>query len=183
MKVLVACEYSGLVRDAFIDRGHDAISCDILPTEQPGPHYQGDVLDILYDGWDMMIAFPPCTYLSFVGNARLKEVGRFSKRQKALDFVQILMDAPVDRIAIENPLGWIGTLIRKPDQIIQPYYFGHSFSKRTCLWLKNLPPLMATCIELERKEFVNSMPHTKDRAKNRSKTFSNIALEMARQWG
>jgi len=139
MRVLVACEYSGRVRDAFRLLGHDAMSCDLLPSEAPGPHYQGDVRDILNDGWDLMVAHPDCTYLCSSGlhwNRRVP--GRDELTEEALDFVRLLMDAPIPRIAIENPVGRICTAIRKPDQFIQPYQFGHDASKKTGLWLKNL---------------------------------------------
>ena len=145
MKVLIACEYSGRVRDAFIARGHDAISCDLLPTEAPGPHYQGDVMDIIGDGFDLMIAHPPCTYLAVSGlhwNGRTP--GRAQKTEDALDFVRMLMSANVPRIAVENPVSCISTRIRKPDQVIQPWWFGEDASKKTCLWLKGLPPLIPT---------------------------------------
>lgn len=144
MRVLVACEYSGRVRDAFIARGHDAMSCDLLPTDVPGPHYQGDVFDIINDGWDLMVAHPPCTYLCSSGlhwNTRNPE--RAKMTEEALDFVR---DAPVPRIALENPIGCIGTRIRKADQIIQPWQFGHDASKATCLWLNSLLPLRPTKI-------------------------------------
>lgn len=145
MKVLVACEYSGRVRDAFRALGHDAMSCDLLPTDVPGPHYQGDVRDVLDRGWDLMIAHPPCTYLCSSGLHWNKRVpGRAQLTEEALDFVRLLLDAPVERIAIENPIGCIGTRIRKPDQTIQPWQFGEDASKATCLWLKNLPPLKPT---------------------------------------
>lgn len=183
MKILVACEFSGIVRDAFIARGHEAVSCDLEPTEKTGPHYQGDVKDIINQGWDMMIAFPPCTYLCTAGSVHWKKPGILEKQQEALEFVRFLMGADITKISIENPVGVISTAIRKPDQIIQPYYFGHEKSKRTCLWLKGLPPLMATCIELSHCDFVMTMKHTKDRQKNRSRTFENVAFEMARQWG
>ena len=144
MKVLIACEYSGVVRDAFLANGHDAMSCDILPTESPGPHYLGDVLDILGDGWDLMIAHPPCTYLS-VSGIHWNNRGRgWENTEKALDFVRLLMSANIPKIAIENPVSIISSRIRKPDQIIQPYQFGHDASKATCLWLKNLPRLKPT---------------------------------------
>lgn len=144
MKVLIACEYSGTVRDAFIAAGHDAMSCDLLPTEKPGPHYQGDVLDILDDGWDLLIGHPPCTYLS-VSGIHWNNRGRgWDKTEKALEFFRLLLDAPIARIAIENPVGIVSSRIRKPDQIIQPYRFGHNASKATCLWLKNLPKLQPT---------------------------------------
>jgi|SRR5215831_12443768 len=142
MRVLVACEYSGRVRDAFIAHGHDALSCDLLPSEAKGPHYQGDVLDILGDGWDLMVAHPPCTDLSSSGALywQNKEV----RQLEALRFVRALMDAPIPYICIENPVGIIATMIRPPDQVVQPYWFGDPISKRTCLWLKNLLPLVPT---------------------------------------
>lgn len=147
MKILVACEYSGVVRDAFLKMGHEALSCDILPTDQPGPHYQGDVQDILHDGWDLMIAHPPCTYLSVSGmHWTTRGLRDAQLTEDALDFVNILLSAPIDRIAIENPVSVISSRIRKPDQIIQPWQFGHDASKKTCLWLKNLPVLAPTAI-------------------------------------
>lgn len=143
MKVLVACEYSGRVRDAFISRGHDAISCDLLPTESPGPHYQGDIRDVLFDDWDLMICHPPCTYLSVSG---MHWTTRGLRDQKLTDdallFVAMLLSAPIPRIALENPVSIISSKIRKPDQIIQPWWFGDNASKKTCLWLKCLPPLV-----------------------------------------
>lgn len=184
MKVLVACEFSGVVRDAFIRRGHDAISCDLLPTEQPGPHYQGDVLNIIDDAWDMMIAFPPCTYLCSSGlhwNTRRPE--RERETGKALAFVSQLMNAPIERISIENPIGCISTRIRKPDQIIQPWMFGHGETKATCLWLKNLPSLVPTDVVEGRDGKVWRMPPSADRWKLRSKTYTGIADAMAEQWG
>ena len=141
MRVLIACEYSGRVRDAFARMGHDATSCDMLPTDEPGKHYQGDVTDILGDGWDMMVAFPPCTHLAVSGARWFKEKRADGRQQAALDFVRLLMDAPIDKIAIENPVSIISSHIRKPDQTIQPWQFGHGETKRTCLWLKNLPKL------------------------------------------
>lgn len=145
MKVLVACEYSGKVRDAFLALGHDAISCDLLPTDSPGPHYQGDVFEIINDGWDLMIAHPPCTYLSVSGMHWTTRGLRDPKlTEDALEFVKKLLDAPIDRIALENPISVISSRIRKPDQIIAPYMFGHDASKKTCLWLKNLPLLKTT---------------------------------------
>lgn len=142
MRVLVACEYSGTVRDAFIARGHEAMSCDLLPTDVPGPHHQGDVRDILSDGWDMMIAHPPCTYLSVSGmHWTTRGLRDPQLTENALAFVQLLMDAPIPRIAVENPVSVISSRIRKPDQIVQPWMFGHDASKKTCLWLKNLPKL------------------------------------------
>jgi hypothetical protein len=142
MKVLIACEYSGTVRDAFIRAGHDATSCDLLPTELPGPHYQGDVFDIINDGFDMMIAHPPCTYLSVSGMHWTARGLRDPKlTEDALNFVKALMAAPIDKIALENPISVISSQIRKPDQIIQPWWFGDNASKKTCLWLKSLPKL------------------------------------------
>ena len=152
MKVLIACEYSGAVRDAFIKQGHDAMSCDILPTDVTGPHYQGDVFDVINDGWDLMIAHPPCTYLAVSGNRWLynkdgsKNEERWRNREAGLDFVRALMDAPIERIAVENPVSVISSEIRKPDQIIQPWQFGDEAQKTTCLWLKNLPKLKPTKI-------------------------------------
>lgn len=181
LKVLVACEYSGTVRDAFIRAGHDAMSCDLLPTDVPGPHYQGDVLDIINDGWDLMIAHPPCTHLA-VSGARY-----FHRKQKeqgeALNFVRKLMDAPIPRIAVENPISIISSKVRKPDQIIQPWMFGHGETKATCLWLKNLPKLTPTNIVEGREQRVWLLPPSPDRWKIRSKTFQGIADAMASQWG
>jgi hypothetical protein len=214
MKILVSCEYSGVVRDAFIKQGHEAISCDLLPSESDlGEHYQGDVTNILYDGWDMMIAHPPCTYLSVSGarwyyHPEDKELpyeerrphpmhpNRRQLQQEALDFVQLLLDAPINKIAVENPVGVISTKIRKPEQIIQPYMFGHSESKKTCLWLNNLEPLQPTNIVEEEERVVyssgKSLPKwyadafklpPEERWKVRSATFPGIAKAMADQWG
>lgn len=184
MKILIACEYSGIVREAFTAKGHKAISCDLLPTEKPGEHYQGSVLDILNQKWDMMIAFPPCTYLSYAGLKHWNNPGRKEKREEALEFVRLLMNADIPQIAIENPRGCITKEIRREDQVIHPWMFGHQEQKRTCLWLKGLPPLMATCVELNRKEFVNSTGGTGDKRRlARSKTFPGIARAMADQWG
>ena len=145
MRVLVACEYSGRVRDAFAARGHDAMSCDLLPTDVLGKHYQGDIFDVIHDGWDLMIAHPPCTYLCSFGLHWNKRIdGRQALTDEALEFVRRLLDAPIERIALENPIGCISSQIRKPDQTIQPYQFGHDASKSTCLWLKNLPALTPT---------------------------------------
>lgn len=262
MRVLVACEYSGKVRDAFMRAGHEAVSCDLLPTESPGIHYQGDVLDIL-DGWspvqfscdcdpngdgwcltsdidlseckcygptmddveykevngillarpiknpqwDLMIAHPPCTYLTIAAEWAYKEIqtkklspdklygrARLAAREDAIGFVLRLMNAPIHRICIENPIGVLSSRIRKPDQIIQPYNFGHDASKQTCLWLKNLPPLFPT--EFVEPRIVdgkprwgnqtdsgqNKLPPSKDRWKERSETYSGIAYAMADQW-
>ena len=192
----MACEYSGIVRDAFIAAGHDAMSCDLLPTDKPGPHYQGDVFDVIRDGWDMMIAHPPCTYLCSSGlhwNKRRPE--RAEQTEAALAFVQALLDAPIERIALENPIGCISTRIRKPDQTIQPWQFGHDASKATCLWLKNLAPLMPTqtvaprIIEGRKRwgnqtdSGQNKLPPSADRWKIRSATYQGIADAMAAQWG
>ena len=145
MRVLVACEYSGTVRDAFIRAGHEAMSCDLLPTDVNGPHFQGDVKEIINDGWDLMIAHPPCTYLSVSGmHWTTRGLRDPQLTEDALAFVQCLMDAPIERIAIENPISIISSRIRKPDQIIQPWWFGHDASKKTCLWLKYLPLLTAS---------------------------------------
>jgi site-specific DNA-cytosine methylase len=144
MRVLVACEYSGAVRDAFTKRGHYAVSCDLLPSETPGPHHTGPVQDLLDDSWDMLIAFPPCTHLAVSGARWFPEKRADGRRGAALDVVRTLLDAPIARIAIENPVSIISSHVRKPDQAIQPWQFGHGETKRTCLWLKNLPPLEPT---------------------------------------
>jgi hypothetical protein len=181
MKILVACEYSGAVRDAFRARGHDAMSCDLLPTDAPGPHYQGDVRDIIGDGWDLMIAHPPCTHLAVSGARWFKD--KQQEQADALAFVRLLMGAPVSRIAIENPVSIISSRIRKPDQIIQPWQFGHGETKATCLWLKNLPPLTPTNIVDGREARVHRMAPSPTRWKERSKTYAGIAQAMADQWG
>ena len=196
MKILIACEYSGRVRDAFIARGHDAMSCDILPTVVPGPHYQGDVRDILNDGWDMMIAHPPCTYLSVSGmHWTTRGLRDPQLTEDALEFVRLLLDAPIPRIALENPISVISSRIRKPDQIITPYQFGHDASKKTCLWLKNLPLLTPTQIIEPRivdgkkrwgnqtDSGQNKLGPSDDRWKIRSETYAGIANAMAEQWG
>ena len=213
MKVLVACEYSGVVRDAFINKGHEAVSCDLLPCESDlGKHYQGDVTDILYDGWDMMIAHPPCTYLSVSGarwyyHPEDKELpyeerrphplhpNRRQLQQEALDFVQLLLDAPIEKIAVENPVSVISTRIKKPTQIIQPYEYGHPTSKSTCLWLKNLEPLQPTDIvepiwinvsdgkRMSKFHYDTYTLPKEERGKIRSATFPGIAKAMADQWG
>jgi len=181
MRVLVACEFSGVVRDAFLRRGHDAKSCDLLPTESPGPHYQGDVRDILNNGWDLMIAHPPCTYLAVSGARWFKQ--RQKEQAEALDFVRLLLDAPIPKIALENPISVISTKIRKPNQIIQPCMFGHPETKATCLWLKDLPPLKPTNIVEGREGRVWKEPPSPDRWKNRSRTLQGVANAMAEQWG
>lgn len=192
LKVLVACEYSGRVRDAFIARGHDAMSCDLLPTDAAGPHYQGDVFDVINGGWDLMIAHPPCTYLSVSGmHWTTRGLRDPQLTEDALAFVQRLMDAPIERIAVENPISVISSRIRKPDQIIQPWWFGHDASKKTCLWLKNLPLLTPTDklpgdAKTRRGNQTasgqNKLPPSKDRWKIRSETYQGIADAMAAQW-
>lgn len=185
LKVLVACEFSGIVRDAFLKKGHDAWSCDLLLTEKPGKHYQGDILELLYDEmqgkWDLMIAHPPCTYLAVSGARWFKD--RPKEQELALKFVKALLDADVPRIALENPIGVISTKIRKPDQIIQPWQFGAGEVKATCLWLKNLPHLKPTQVVEGRKPRVHYESPSPDRWKNRSRTYQGIADAMADQWG
>lgn len=202
MKILIACEFSGTVRESFADKGHDAWSCDIEPTDIPGNHYQGDVKDILKEGWDMMIAHPPCTYLTVTGNKWFKPEykDRFPTRQQdrkdAIKFFMMLAEAPIDKIVIENPIGIMSTTYKKPNQIIHPWQFGHEASKSTCLWIKGLPNLEPTNI-VGKGEFVTyksgkrmtkwyadaaSKP-PKERAKIRNTTFTGIAQAMANQWG
>jgi len=193
MRVLIACEVSGIVRDAFTREGHMAVSCDLKPTEAPGEHFQGDVRKILDLGWDLMIAHPPCTHLA-VSGARWFEA-KTTEQIEALEFVKLLMAAPIEKIAIENPVSIISTHIRKPKQIIQPYEYGHDASKRTCLWLKNLPYLYAT--KYIRPRIVrgqerwanqtdsgqNKLGPSEERAALRAETYPGIAEAMARQWG
>lgn len=181
MRVLIACEFSGTVREAFKAKGHDAWSCDLLPTEIPGQHIQGDVLEVLNDGWDLMIAHPPCTHLAVSGSRWFKAKQR--EQEEALNFVRALMGAPIAKIAIENPISVISSKIRKPDQIIQPWQYGHGETKATCLWLKDLPKLTATNIVDGREARVHRMPPSADRWKMRSKTYQGIADAMAEQWG
>lgn len=180
MKVLVACEYSGRVRDAFIRQGHKAMSCDLLQSETPGPHFQGDVREIIEKDWDLLIAHPPCTHLAVSGARWFK--GKLEEQKQALEFVRLLLDAPIKRIALENPISIISSQIRKPDQIIQPWQFGHGETKATCLWLKGLPLLRPTDIVSGRESKVHRMPPSPDRWKNRSRTFQGIADAMAAQW-
>ena len=181
MRVLVACEFSGIVRDAFLAQGHDAVSCDLLPSERPGPHYQGDVRDILCESWDMLLAFPPCTYLCNSGarwwTQRQREQG------EALAFVRLLLGAPITRIALENPEGRISTAIRKPDQIVHPFWFGDPYMKKTHLWLKGLPRLTPTQMVAGREQQCWRAPQSRNRAKNRSRTYPGLANAMAAQWG
>ena len=214
MRILVACEYSGRVRDAFIAAGHDAVSCDLLPTEATGPHYQGSVLDIINDGWDMMIAHPPCTYLTIAAEWAYKDtqkknikpgtlIGqeRRDAREEAIKFVLSLANAPIDRIAIENPVGVLSSRWREPDQFIQPYEYGNDASKKTCLWLKNLPRLAPTnfypprlAASADGRSYAfrwgnqtdsgqNKEPPSDDRWKIRSTTWDGWASAMAAQWG
>ena len=181
MKVLIACEFSGIVREAFRKRGHEAVSCDLLPSEIPGQHLQGNVVNFLCDGWDLMIAHPPCTHLAVSGARWFKE--KRNEQQNALAFVRKLLAAPINKICLENPISIISSRIRKPDQIIQPWQFGHPETKATCLWLKNLPPLVPTNIVEGRKARVHLEPPGPDRWKNRSRTYQGIAEAMADQWG
>lgn len=183
MKILIACEFSGIVRRAFAKRGHLAMSCDLLPSELPGLHFQGDISEAIKrcEGWDMMIAHPPCTHLAVSGARWFKT--RQKEQKEALDFVRLLMDSPILRICIENPISIISTRIRKPDQIIQPWMFGHPETKATCLWLKNLPKLVPTNIVEGRTARVHREPPSPDRWKNRSRTMTGIAEAMAEQWG
>jgi site-specific DNA-cytosine methylase len=195
MRVLVACEYSGRVRDAFLALGHDAWSCDLLPTESPGRHIQGDVLEVIGKGWDLMIAHPPCTYLSVSGMHWTHRGLRDPQlTEDALQFIQALMDAEIPMIAIENPVSVISSRIRKPDQIIHPYMFGHDASKKTCLWLKGLPKLYPTKVIEPRivdgkkrwgnqtDSGQNRLGPSPDRWKIRSATYEGIAKAMANQW-
>ncbi len=181
MRILVACEFSGIVRDAFLKLGHDAWSCDILPTEAPGPHFQRDVGIVLRDGWDLMIAHPPCTHLAVSGARWFRD--KLREQADALDFVRALMCAPIARKCIENPVSIISTRIRKPDQIIQPWMFGHGETKATCLWLDNLPKLIPTNVVDGRSSRVHREPPSADRWKNRSRMLHGIADAMAVQWG
>ena len=183
MRVLIACEYSGRVRDAFRHRGHFAMSCDLLPTETDGPHYQGPVEDVLDDGWDLLVAHPPCTHLAVSGALHFPAKIADGRQQAALDFVRLLMDSPIPRWCIENPISVISTAIRPPDQIIQPWQFGHGETKATCLWLKNLPNLRSSDCVSGRESKIHLMPPSPDRWKERSRTYQGIADAMGEQWG
>lgn len=184
MKVLVACEYSGRVRDAFIARGHDAMSCDLLPTDVAGPHYQGDVRDVLSEDWDLMVAHPPCTFLANSGERWMRDnPKRQAARVDAVAFVKLLLSANIPRIAIENPIGHLSTAIGKPTQIIQPWQFGHGETKATCLWLRGIPALTPTDVVDGREARIHRMPPSADRWKKRSETYAGIAAAMADQWG
>ena len=181
MRVLIGCEFSGIVRDAFAALGHDAWSCDLRPSETPGNHIQGDLLSILKDGWDLAIMHPPCTHLA-VSGARWFEKKQVEQRQ-AIYFFMELANAPIERIAIENPICIMSTVWRKPDQIIQPWQFGHGETKATCLWLKSLPKLTPTNIVTGREQRIWKMSPGPDRERERSRTFAGIAAAMASQWG
>ena len=191
MKILIACEYSGRVRDAFIAQGHDAMSCDLLPTDAPGPHYQGDVFDVVDYPWDLMIAHPPCTDLSVSGAAWFAKKRLVGQQQASVSFFMRLAKLSIPRIAIENPVCIMSTLWRKPDQVIQPWMFGHMEQKATCLWLKNTPPLVQTNnvkeemmkLPKNERERLHYLPPSEDRWKLRSETFQGIADAMASQWG
>lgn len=185
MKVLVACEYSGIVRDAFLARGHDAMSCDLLPTEAPGPHYEGDVFDVINYPWDLMIAHPPCTHLCVSGAKHFKDKKMDGRQQSAVSFFKklIRLGEYIQKIAIENPVGIMSTLCRKPNQIIQPWQFGHGETKATCLWLWNLPNLIPTNVVDGRENRIHRMPPSDNRGKLRSMTYQGIADAMADQWG
>jgi len=184
MRVLIACEFSGIVRDAFAKRGHDAWSCDLLDSERPGKHIIWDAVASAHDGfwhWELIVAFPPCTHLAVSGARWFKE--KNGEQAEAVEFVRQLLNAPCERIALENPIGVISTKIRKPDQIIQPWQFGHGETKATCLWLKNLPKLVPTNIVSGREARVHRMPPGPDRWKERSRTLPGVAAAMAEQWG
>lgn len=183
MRVLVACEESGVVRDAFIARGHDAMSCDLLPTRSPGPHYCGDVRDVLHYPWDLMIAHPPCTHLSVSGAKHFAGKRLTGQQQAAVSFFLLLMKADVPRIAVENPVCILSSLYRKPDQTIQPWQFGHGETKATCLWLKGLSKLIPTNVVEGREARIHRMPPHPLRARERSTTYAGIAAAMAEQWG
>lgn len=191
MRILIACEYSGVTRRAFAARGHDVMSCDLLESEDDSPyHYQGDIRDMLPQSWDLMIAHPPCTDIAVSGAAWFKEKIADGRQQAALDFVRLLMGADIPRIAIENPVSVISSKIRKPDQIIQPWMFGHKEQKATCLWLKGLPKLTETnnvksemmLLPKRERERLHYLPPSPNRWKERSRTFAGIAEAFADQW-
>ena len=182
MRVLIACEYSGAVRDAFTKGGHDAMSCDLLPAETPGQHYQGDVRDVLDYPWDLMIAHPPCTHLSVSGARHFAEKRMDGRQQSAVSFFMALARAPIPKIAIENPVCIMSRMWRKPDQIIQPWQFGHGETKATCLWLRGLPLLVPTDVVDGREARIHRMPPSADRWKDRSMTYQGVANAMAAQW-
>jgi site-specific DNA-cytosine methylase len=181
MRVLIACEFSGVVREAFKKHGHDAWSCDVVESEIPGNHLKCDVLDVIHDNWDMMIAHPPCTHLAVSGARWFKD--KQHEQEQALEFVRRLMTCCIPKICIENPVSVISTHIRQPDQIIQPWMFGHGETKKTCLWLKGLDKLLPTNIVPGRESRIHNMAPSPDRSKNRSRTYQGIANAMAEQWG
>lgn len=183
MKVLVACEFSGIVRDQFIRGGHEAMSCDLLPTKSDGPHYQGDVRDVLDYPWDLMIAHPPCTHLSVSGAKHFEAKRHDGRQQSGVSFFMSLAKADIPLIAIENPVCIMSSLWRKPDQVIQPWMFGHGETKATCLWLKGLPKLTPTNIVDGRDNRIHKMPPSANRGYLRSITYQGIAQAMAEQWG
>ena len=183
MKVLIACEYSGRVRDAFIGLGHDAMSCDLLPTDKPGPHYQGDVFDVVDYPWDLMIAHPPCTDLSVSGARHFAAKKMDGRQQASVSFFMKISKLDIPKIAIENPISIMSRLYRKPNQIIQPWQYGHGETKSTCLWLKGLNKLTPTNIVDGREDRVHKLPPSPDRWKIRSTTYQGIADAMASQWG
>jgi site-specific DNA-cytosine methylase len=193
VKVLVACEFSGIVRDAFIARGHDALSCDLIPSERGGPHYTGDVRDVITESWDLMVAHPPCTHLAVSGARWFK--GKQREQEEALDLVRLLLEANIPKVCLENPVSVISSRIRKPDQIIQPFQFGHAAYKTTCLWLKGLPPLQWTNVvdpggvrtfpngkRMSEYYYQTSLGKHSERGHERSRTFQGIADAMAEQW-
>lgn len=185
MKILIACESSGTVRDAFIRNGHDALSCDLLPTDQPGPHYQGDLFDVIDYPWDMAIFHPPCTHLAVSGARHFAEKQLDGRQHAAASFFMKIhrASAHIPKTAIENPVCMMSSLWRQPDQIIQPWQFGHGETKTTCLWLKGLLPLIPTEIVEGRSNRIHMMPPSENRWKERSKTYDGIADAMATQWG
>lgn len=194
MRVLIACEESQAVCKEFRKRGHEAYSCDILPYSGGHPewHIQDDVLKVINDGWDMMIAFPPCTHLAVSGARWFPEKRKDGRQRGAIKFFMQMINAPIEKIAVENPIGIMSSIYRKPDQIIQPWMFGHGETKATCLWLKNLPPLIHTPVNTlfenathvsGRENRIWKMPPSEERSKLRSKTFPGIAKSMAKQWG
>lgn len=181
MKILIACEFSGIVREAFKAKGHNVWSCDLIDSEISGQHIKGNILDILNDKWDFLIAFPPCTHLCVSGARWFKN--KINEQKKAIEFFKLLINAPINHIAIENPIGIMSTHYRKPDQIIQPWQFGHGETKATCLWLKNLPILKPSNIVSGRENRIHKMPPSINRSKERSRTYKGIAEAMANQWG
>lgn len=183
MRILIACESSGVVRDAFLRKGHDAMSCDLLDTEVPGPHYKGDVRDVIHAQWDLMIAHPECTHLSVSGARHFKAKQMDGRQAFGISFFMELVKADIPRIAVENPICIISKLYRKPDQIIQPWQFGHGETKATCLWLKGLPLLKPTHIVEGREARIHKMPPGPHRGRERSRTYQEIGGAMAEQWG